>query len=124
MKKFLLLLTPVLLAGCNSIQNLTPTQYLRNDTGLYPVEAAWSSRQQTLRPGTVHPSVMIGFESYPMRPVPLVEDRWETLIPVAADKDIVHYRFKFDFIANTMGGPPHQDSKLSQEYNLKIVDKK
>lgn len=122
MKKFLLvLLTPLLFAGCSTITNLTPTQQPRNATGLYPVEAAWDSRQQSIRPDSMKPSVMVGLESYPMRKTSLMKNRWETLVPIPADKKVVNYRFKFDYQYNSIP-QPLPDSKLSREYKLEILD--
>jgi hypothetical protein len=59
---------------------------------------------------------------YPMRPTPLMTNRWEGLVPVAAGTNIVHYRYKFDFDYNAMG-KPKQDSAMSPEYTLRILDK-
>ncbi len=113
---------PLLFAGCSTITNLTPTQQSRNATGLYPVEAAWDSRQQSIREGSMKPSVIVGMENYPMRKTSLMRNRWETLIPIPADKSTVIYRFKFDFDYNAIP-KPLPDSKLSREYKLQIVDK-
>src|SRR5262245_36014466 len=66
-KKLLpLLLLPLLFAGCSTITNLTPAQMPRNASGLYLVEAAWDTREQALRPGTLEPKVMIGESFIPM----------------------------------------------------------
>lgn len=121
-KLFLLLLTPLMLAGCSTITNLTPSQQTRNATGLYPIEAAWESRQQSIRHDSMKPSVMVGLDSYPMRKTSLMNNRWETLVPIPADKNALNYRFKFDFDYNTIP-QPRPDSKLSPEYKLEIVDK-
>jgi hypothetical protein len=124
MKKiFSLLLLPVLLAGCTSITNLSPSQFPRDPSGLYRVEAAWKSNRQAVLPDSFQPVVVIGFDTYPMRPVPVVVDRWEALIPVPADKNFVLYRFKFDYDVNSIS-QPHADSLMSPEYTLKITEKK
>ena len=120
---FLLLLTPFLFVGCSTITNLTPSQQPRNATGLYPVEAKWDSRQQSIRPQSIKPSVMVGLQSYPMQKTPLMKNRWETLVPVPADKNSIIYQFKFDYEYNSIP-QPLPDSKLSREYKLDIVDKK
>jgi hypothetical protein len=123
MKKFLLLLlTPFLFVGCSTITNLTPAHQPRNATGLYPIEAKWDSRQQSIRPQSFKPSVLVGLESYPMRKTPLMKNRWETLVPVPADKNVINYRFKFDFEYNAIP-QPRPDSILSREYQLEIGDK-
>jgi uncharacterized protein YceK len=118
-----LLVAPLLISGCSSITNLTPSKLPRNSTGFYQVEAAWHSRQRTIRYDSMKPLVMVGTETYEMRPVPRVENRWETMIPVTADKDMIRYQFKFDYMVNSI---PRAlpDSKLSPEYKLSIVDKK
>lgn len=120
-----LLLAPLLLAGCatpTNITNLTPRTAVRNANGLYPVEVEWKSRQQTMRRETIKPAVMIGNEFYPMRPAPLLKNRWETLIPLPVDQEYVHYRIKFDYDYNSIP-VPRQDSKLSPPYQLRIVEK-
>lgn len=115
------LLLPVLLVGCTSITNLTPTQQTRNAAGLYPVEIAWESKRATIVKDTIAPVVQIGFESYPMRQTPLLKNRWETLIPVPVGTNYVNYRVRVDFEYNDF--PARRvDSKLSQGYQLRIKD--
>src|SRR6185295_17635029 len=122
-RKFLpLVLLPLLFAGCSSITNLTPQQQTRNATGLYPVEVALASRQQTLRWETIKPSVVVGVDFYPMPPTSLMKNRWETLAPVSATTNVIYYKFKFDFEYNSIPHP-RPDSKLSSEFRLMIVDK-
>ncbi len=124
MKKiFCLLLLPMLLAGCTSITNLTPSQSPRDPSGFYRVEAEWKSSRQAILPDSFQPLVMIGFNTFPMRPVPVVQDRWEAYVPVPADKDFVLYRYKFDFLVNSIS-KPHPDSLMSPEYTLKVSEKK
>jgi uncharacterized protein YceK len=122
-KLFLMLLLPVLLAGCTTITNLTPSQYSRDPSGYYRVEAAWKSKRQAINPASFQPVVVIGFNTYPMRPVPVVQDRWEAFIPVPADKDSVLYRYKFDYQVYAISRQ-HPDSMMSPEYTLKISEKK
>jgi hypothetical protein len=123
MKKFLaLMLLPVLLSGCTAtFTNLTPRQQPRNANNLYPVEVAFRSRQQSLRWETIEPKVIVGTEAYPLRPVPMVRYRWEGMIPVPPGTNLIHYRYRFDFLYNAMGGP-QPDSAFSPTYSLKIVD--
>jgi len=118
-KVWFLLLLPALLAGCTSITNLTPTQYPRSDSGYYRVEAMWKSRQAVIRPDSFKPLVVVEFQTYPMQPVPLVEDRWQALIPVPADKNYVRYHYKFDFLDDAFG-KPKPDSLMSDPYQLNI----
>jgi hypothetical protein len=49
-------------------------------------------------------------------------NRWEALIPVPAGQNLIHYRFKFDYMVNRIP-TPKPDSKLSQEYTLQIDEK-
>jgi hypothetical protein len=122
-KLFALLLLPALLAGCTtSITNLAPSRYPRDPSGYYRVEAAWYSRREVIRPDSFKPLVVVGFETYPMRRVPVVTDRWEAYIPVPADKEAVLYHYKFDFLDNAFG-KPRPNSLMSRDYQLKIMDK-
>ena len=124
MKKiYMLLLLPLALAGCSSsITNLTPSRLVRNSDGTYRMEAAWRTTEQTIRPDSIKPSVMVGLETYPMHPELVVSDRWEAFVPVPADQHLTHYQFRFDFLRNTFSEPV-ADSKLSATYTLEIVDK-
>ena len=123
LKRILLLMSaPLLLAGCAStITNLTPLHQTRNANNLYPVEAAMSSRQQTLRWDSIRPQIMVGNDVYPMRPTTLMTNRWEGLLPVPPGTSIAHYRYKIDFNYNAMG-PAKADSALSPEYTLRITE--
>lgn len=118
-----LALSTIILAGCTSITNLTPSKLPRNSTGFYQVEAAWNSRQRTIRDESMKPLVMVGNEVYEMRRVPRVENRWETMIPVPPSVSAVRYQFKFDYYVNAI---PRAlpDSKLSPEFKLEILDRK
>ena len=66
-----LLVAPLIISGCSSITNLTPSKLPRNTTGLYQVEAAWHSRHGQIREDSMKPLVMVGTETYEMRRVPL-----------------------------------------------------
>ena len=114
---------PLLLAGCTStLTNLTPQQQIRNADNLYPVEVALATRQQSLRWETIRPYVVVGAEFYPMRPTLLMTNRWETLIPMPPNTNLVHYHFKFDFEYQTLR-ERRTDSALSSAYTLQILDK-
>lgn len=108
--------------GCatSSITNLTPSDFPRSGSGFYRVEAAWRSNQRSIREETLEPAVIIGMMRYPMQPVPYTERRWETMIPVEPEQEVVYYRFQFDFIQNAIPkGRPN--SKRSPEYQLNIT---
>ena len=124
MKKILMLLAlPAVLAGCtSSITNLTPSRLPRNSDGTYRIEAGWSTREHAIREESVTPLVMVGTEFYPMTPEKVVTDRWEAFVPVSASQQLLHYRFKFDFVRDTIS-TPQPDSRLSQVYSLEITGK-
>ena len=117
-----LLLLTVSLTGCVSITNLTPSRVTSTDNGLYPFEAAWHSNQQSLRKDSIKAYVIIEMNSYPMQPTPIVENRWETLVPIPADKKHLSYRYKFDYEYNSIP-TPSANSKLSPSYQLEIIRK-
>ncbi len=122
-KWFSLLLLPVLLTGCPTatITNLTATQQPRNSTGQYPVELKLDSTQQTLRLDSITPHVVVGFDSYPMRPQLKMTNRWEALVPIPAGTNVINYHFKVDYEFNKFG-KPGQGSLRSSQYKLTIVD--
>src|ERR1700722_18165937 len=90
------LLLCLLAAGCSTtITNLTTKTTFRNPNGLYPVEAAVTTSQQSLRWSSIKPNVVVGKEFYSMHATPLMTNRWETLIPVPENVSVVYYRIKF-----------------------------
>ena len=118
---FALSLLGALLVGCvtNTVTNLTATTQPRDSTGLYRVEYEWDTTQQTVRPDTITPTVLVGFDTYDMKPVLRTTNRWEAFIPVPASKDQIIYQFKVDY-DYTRFGKPGKASKLSPEYKLNI----
>ena len=126
MRKFALILAALslVLTGCVSsrVTSLTTTRQPRNPAGVYPIEMAWDSNQQALIDGSVKPYVVIGFDQYPMRPALDIKNRFETVIPVAADKNFVVYHFKVDYEYRDFG-KPSKSSRLSSSYRLDITDK-
>ena len=121
--KFLpLFLCALLLAGCGTtaITNLTPSRLPRKDNGQYAFAVEWNSRQQSLIKDSIKAYVIVGLDQFPMQRTPMLTNRWETLVPVATDQEIVTYRYKFDY--EYQGFPNRQaDSKLSKYYQLFIV---
>jgi hypothetical protein len=111
----------LVLTGCatSRITNLTTTRQPRNASGVYPVEFVWDSNQQSIIDSSIKPYVVIGFDFYPMRPALNIRNRWETVIPVAADKNSVVYHFKVDYQYRAFG-KPEKSSKLSPSYRLDI----
>jgi hypothetical protein len=118
-KLFALFLLSVLLAGCVSsrITNLTATTQPRNLNNLYLIEFQWDTTQQTLRPESIKPYVVTGFDTYEMRPVLRMTNRWEALVPMPPGQNTLTYRIKVDYQYNQFG-PPGHDSKLSPDYKL------
>ena len=125
MKRFLpLLLLPLLLVGCGTtaITNLTPSRLPRKDNGQYAFAVEWNSRQQSLIKDSIKAYVIVGLDQFPMQRTPMLTNRWETLVPVATDQEIVTYRYKFDY--EYQGFPNRElDSKLSRYYRLFILNK-
>lgn len=109
-------------AGCSSITNLTPSKLPRNGNGVYQIEAAWQTREQSVVPGSLKPQVMVGAELYPMRPVPTVEGRYEAFVPLPAGQSVLRYQFKFDF-ENYRMNVRRPNSYMSPGYRLEVVDK-
>jgi hypothetical protein len=112
----------VLLAGCGTITNLTPSQYLRTPDNLYHFEVKLDTRQQSLRWDSIKPVVKIGDQEYPMERVRNLRNRWETQVPVAADQKIVFYSYRFRYDYNDFNGPS-SESRDSENYRLMIVEK-
>lgn len=125
LKRYLLLfLVPALLAGCATpnITNLTPSRLPRKDNGQYPFEVQLNSRQQSLIKDSIKAQVVVGLEQYPMQRVAMLTNRWETLVPIPSNQDVVTYQFKFDY--DFRGIPTRQsDSRTSKHYQLYILDK-
>ncbi len=123
MKKFLPFLLVSLLAACvtSKVTNLTSTKQPRNANNQYLVEYEWDTNQQTLRPDTITPYVVIGMETFPMRQTPKMTNRWETFISVPPGKKSVIYKFKIDYDYNRFG-KPGKSSFTTSEYKLEIAD--
>ena len=118
-----LLLVGALVGGCSTtITNLTPKQTHKTPSNLYTLEAAFNSRQQSLRWESLKPQVVIDDKFYPMRLTKLMTNRWETVVPISPGNKIVYYRYKFDFNYNAFGAPPQGDSAMSKKYRLQILD--
>ena len=123
LKKFVLLLPVMLVAGCSTatFTRLSPDQQPRNPDNLYPVEVAFNSKQQSLRWESIQSYVLVDGQPFPLRPVPIVKNRWEGFVPVPKDKNQVTYRFKFDYLYNTFGKDPQHDSAWSPAYKLNVI---
>jgi len=124
LKKFLPFLPVLLLAGCTTatFTRLTPNAQPRNANNLYPVEVVFDSQQQSLRWDSIQPYVLVNGQPLPLRPVPVVKNRWEGLVPVPPSANAVNYRFKFDYLYNSFGTAPKPNSVSSKVYTLKVMD--
>ncbi len=121
--RFFSLLAAGVLTGCTgTLTNLAPTYQIRRADNLYPVAVAFESRQQSLRWETIKPFVVVDNTLYPMRPMPLMTNRWETIIPVAPNLKAIHFRYKFDWQYNAIPNR-HNDTLVSAPQFLRIVDK-
>ena len=120
-KLLLILILPLLLAGCRgTFTNISPTRQVRTGDNTYPVEVVFISRQKTLRWDSIEPLVLYDGNTYPMRLTPLMTNRWEGSISIPADRDEATYRFKFNYLYDTFGGP-RADSEISPAYHLQIL---
>ena len=121
--KILPVLSVLLLTGCAArFANLTPLQQPRNANNLYPVEVSFTSKQQSLRWESIHPCLLVNGQLYDMRRTPLMNDRWESFVPVPAGVNEVAYRYKFDYLYNNFGTPPKPGSAYSPVYKLIILN--
>lgn len=125
MRRFLLLaLFCFGFTGCTTttLTNLTPRQLQRNANNLYPVEVMWTSQQATIVSNTVRGFVVVGTDMYPMQRSPMLPNRWETFLPVPADKDLVNYFYKFDY--EYLQIPARRPGSLrSAPYQMQVTDR-
>jgi hypothetical protein len=119
--RIICLLSVSLLVGCvqTTITNLTPHRMPRNNTGFYPVEMIWESNQAALRRETVKPAVMVGTNAYPMKRTQLLTNRWETLVPIGKQANVLRYRIKVNWQFNAIP-VPQPNSQLSREFLLQV----
>jgi len=123
LKATLALVAALTISGCatSSVVNLTPQHHPRNPENVYPVEIEFRTNQRTIQWDTVRPYVQIGDDNYLMRRTPVVKDRWETLIPIPPDQNVVNYRIKIDFHYNALP-EPKVNSVLAGPFQIIIQD--
>ena len=110
-------------SGCSTtaIANLTPSRLPRKENGQYQFAVDYSARQQSLVKDTMEAFVIVGNEQYPMQRTPMLTNRWETLVPIAADQDVVTYKFRFNY--QYLSIPERRsDSRESKYYQLFLLD--
>ena len=111
-----------LVTGCTTttITNLTPSQLKKAANNYYLFEVEFTSNQRSIIRDTIKPQLILGTESFPMQRGPVLNDRWETLVPITNSLPMVYYQFKVDF--DYQGIPvPRQNSRLSPMYKLEIL---
>lgn len=124
MKNMMFLLLPLLLLSCtttSTVTNLTSSRAKRSPNNLYLIEYAWSSNQQSVRPDSITPYVVVGPDTYPMRKVPKMKNRWEAYVPVPPTQKSLLYHIKVDYEYNAFG-KRGKDSIKTEEYKLTIED--
>jgi hypothetical protein len=110
-------------AGCSTtaITNLTPSRLPRKESGQYQFAAEYSTRQQSLIKESMEAFVIVGSERYPMQRTPMLTNRWETLVPISPDQDVVTYKFRFNY--DYRGIPERKsDSRESKYYQLFLLE--
>lgn len=115
---------PLLVLSCvtkSTVTNLTPTRAKRSPNNLYLIEYEWRSNQQSMRPDSITPYVVVGIETYPMRRIPKMRNRWEAYIPVPPSQKSVLYHIKVDYEYNDFG-KRGKGSIKTEEYKLNIED--
>ena len=124
MKNMMFLLLPLLLLSCtttSTVTNLTSSRAKRSPNNLYLIEYAWSSNQQSVRADSITPYVVVGPDTYPMRKVPKMKNRWEAYVPVPPTQKSLLYHIKVDYEYNAFG-KRGKDSIKTEEYKLTIED--
>src|SRR5262245_60406547 len=92
------LLARLFLTGCvTTVTNLTATTQPRNTNNLYLIEYQWDTTEQAIKAKSVKPYVVVGFDTYEMKPTLKLTNRWEVLVPIPPDKNVIDYRFKVDY---------------------------
>jgi hypothetical protein len=109
------------LAGCAPSQtaNYTPGSIPVASARTYPFEVEWKSSRRGVDPEQVRVFVMIDDRLHPMSRVASVANRWEARIPVADGREVVPYRFKFEYPYPGLG-TVHHNSEWSPEYRLVV----
>jgi hypothetical protein len=109
--------------GCSTttITNLTPSRLPRKDNNQYTFEVDYNTRQQSLIRDSMEGYIIVGGERYPMQRVPMLHNRWEGIVPIDADQDVVTYRYRFDYQYRAIPDV-RRDSVESRYYQLYLLD--
>jgi hypothetical protein len=105
-----------LMAGCTTptITNLTPSRLSRKPNDQYPFAVEYYTRQATLVRDSMKAYVIIGNEKYLMERIPMLTNRFETLVPIPAGQDTVTYRYRFEY--DYRGIPDVQSASQDSKY--------
>lgn len=107
--------------GCTSSRNtnLTPRSPEASAESTYLFETTFGTQRRGVTPEKVKAWVVIGLNLYPMQPVPNTVNRFEALLPLPTDREVLRYRYKFEFLY-----PGVLDNKInstmSPEYELQV----
>jgi len=120
----LISLLGVMLTGCTTttITNLTPSRLPRKDNGQYRIEVEYYTRQESLVKDSMKAYVMVGDNKYPMQRTPMLPDRWETLVPIPKDQNVLTYRYRFEYQYKAIPSL-RNESKDTKFYQLFLLDK-
>ena len=120
----LISLLGVMLAGCTTttITNLTPSRLPRKENDQYRLEVWYSTRQESLVKDSMKAYVMVGDNKYPMQRTPMLPDRWETLVPIPKDQNVLTYRYRFEYEYKAIPSR-RSESKDTKFYQLFLLDR-
>jgi len=120
-KSLLLFMVLTFFTGCETttITNLTPSALPRDPSGQYLIQMQIDTVQQSLIPSSLTNTVVVGFDSYPMKPTKKSQNRWEAYVPIPGNKSSITYHYKVDYDYRRFG-KPGQGSLISPEYTLTI----
>lgn len=92
-------LAAAVLTGCTtpSITNLTPSRLPRKENAQYAFSVEYATRQSTILKDTFKAYVIVGNDRYPMERTPLLDNRWETLVPIPPQQEAISYRYRFEY---------------------------
>ena len=124
-KRLLLIsLLGVMLTGCatTTITNLTPSRLPRKENGQYALAVEYYTRQESLVMDTMQAYVMVGDNKFPMQRTPMLPDRWETLVPIPKDQNVLTYRYRFEYQYKAIPSL-RSESKDTKFYQLFLLDK-
>lgn len=111
----------VLSLGCTGSRNtnLSPRTATTAAESTHLFETTFQTHRRGVPPENVKAWVVIGLALYPMQPVPNAVNRFEALLPLPADRPVLRYRYKFEFLYPGVLDN-RINSTMSPEYELTI----